>query len=57
MDTSDVLHSVEDNRILAHPQIVIAAPNIDLFLDRPGVRDGELGCEAVDVVEVAIALV
>jgi len=51
---SDALHGIEHDRVLAHPQIVIRAPNIHLILRIGGMRYRELGGEAIDIVEVAV---
>lgn len=52
-----VLHGFKDNWVFAHAQVIIAAPDINLLRSHRSVSDGELGGDAVDIVEVAIALV
>jgi hypothetical protein len=52
-----LLHGLDDNRIIAHTEVVISAPNLNLVLDVAGVGNRELGSETVDVVEVAVGLV
>jgi len=53
----NLLHGLEDNRIVAHTEVIISAPNLDLIFDVAGVGNGELGGKAVDIIEVAVGLV
>jgi hypothetical protein len=51
------LHSFKDDWIVAHTEIIVGAPDFDLFLDIASVRNGELCGKSVDVVKVTIRLV
>ena len=48
------LHGISHDRILAHAQIIIRAPDIHLILGICSMRHRELGSKTVDVVEVAV---
>ena len=51
------LHALEDDGVLAHSKVVVGAPDVNLLLGGSRVSDGKLCSKAVDVVEVAVALV
>jgi len=53
----NILHSLENDGIVAHPKIIISAPNFNLILDAAGMSDGEFGCETIDVIEIAVRFV
>jgi len=52
--TQGSLHGLDDDRTLAHSQVVVRTPDGDLVGSLSGVSDGELGCQSVDVVEVSV---
>ena len=51
------LHSFKDDRIVAHTEIIVGAPDFDLFLDVASVRNGELCGKSVNVIKVTVGLV
>jgi hypothetical protein len=51
------LHSVQDNRVFAHAEVIVRTPYVDLVLGVGRVSDRELCRHPVDVVEVSVGLV
>jgi hypothetical protein len=51
------LHSFKDDWIVAHTEIIVGAPDLDLFLDVASVGNGELCGKSVNVVEVTVGVV
>ena len=52
-----ILHSFKDNWIVAHPEIIVGAPDFNLFLNVARVRNGEFCSKSVNVVKVTVGLV
>jgi len=50
----DELHRSQNDGTLAHSEVIVGTPDVDLVLDVGCVSDGELGGEPVDVVEVSV---
>ena len=47
-------HGVENDRVLAHTEVVVGAPDIHLIRGVGRMSDSELASQAVDVVEVPV---
>jgi hypothetical protein len=53
----NTLHSFKDDWIVTHTEIIVGAPDFDLFLDVASVGNGELGGKSVNVVKITVGLV
>lgn len=52
-----ILHVINHRGMLPHTEVIVGAPNSDLFVGTGSMSLGKLLSQTVDVVEIAITLV